>query len=137
MAVEKQTDVGDKLLSSHFDPMELNQMFLAIHSPDIKSTPCPPMIEDYPTSLDSLVLRTLMEDVQARAQAKLRACPYREVQKTTCFFHKGVLLLQGTVSSYYLKQIAQTVLMHVEGVRHIVNTIRVHSTVEVPTGHQP
>ena len=94
------------------------------------------MIEDHPISLESLVLSTLMEDVQTRAQAKLRACPYREVQKTTCLFHKGVLLLQGTVSSYYLKQIAQTVLMRVEGVRHIVNTIRVHSSAEVPTGNQ-
>lgn len=112
-------------------------MSLAIHSPAAKSAPCPQMIEAHPTSLESLVTRTLMEDVQTRAQARLRACPYREVQRTTCLFHKGVLLLQGTVSSYYLKQIAQTVLMHVEGVRHIVNTIRVHSTVEVPAGHQP
>lgn len=94
----------------------------------VKSAPSPLTIANHPTSLESLVLRTQMDELQACAQASLRACPYREVQKITCLFHNGALLLQGTVSSFYLKQIAQTVLMHVEGARHIVNAIQVRAT---------
>ncbi len=79
------------------------------------------------TSPEVLDSQTRSDDVQARAQASLRACPYREVRKTTCLLHKGVLLLRGDVSSFYMKQIAQTVLMNVEGVKHIVNSIHVHN----------
>lgn len=66
-----------------------------------------------------------IEDVQSRAQASLRACAYREVQRTTCAFNKGVLLLQGKVTSYYQKQMAQAILMHVPGIKRIVNKIQV------------
>jgi osmotically-inducible protein OsmY len=76
------------------------------------------------------------DDVQSRAQASLRACPHREVQKTTCLFNKGVMLLQGDVSSFHLKQIAQTILMNVEGVRHIVNTIQVHAADQATKANQ-
>lgn len=74
-----------------------------------------------------LAPQTRSDDVQSRAQASLRACPYREVRNTTCLFHKGVFLLRGDVSSFHMKQIAQTVLMNVEGVKHIVNTIHVRT----------
>lgn len=80
-----------------------------------------------------LLPQTLSGDVQARAQARLRACPYREIRKTTCLFHKGVLRLSGDVSSFYMKQIAQTILKNIEGVKFIVNTIHVR-TADRPRG---
>jgi osmotically-inducible protein OsmY len=60
-----------------------------------------------------------------RAQAKLQACRYREVRQTICTFERGVLLLRGEVSSYHLKQIAQSVLMKMDGVTRIENQIHV------------
>jgi len=38
---------------------------------------------------------------------------------------KGVVTLQGRVSSYYQKQVAQTVAMSVEGVRRLENRVEV------------
>ncbi len=67
-------------------------------------------------------------DLQSRAQASLQTSRYSEVQKTTCKCHHGVLYLQGEVTSFYLKQIAQTMLMNVPGVTHIINTIHVQPT---------
>lgn len=64
-------------------------------------------------------------NVQAVAQAALSACPYREVQKVTCLVSDGVLILTGTVSTFYLKQVAQTILMNIEGVNHIANALTV------------
>jgi hypothetical protein len=58
--------------------------------------PCPSQLR---------VLSQISDDVQRRAQQQLRASPYREVQHTTCSYHKGMILLKGQVSSYYLKQI--------------------------------
>ncbi|MCA9160842.1 MAG: BON domain-containing protein [Planctomycetales bacterium] len=102
-------------------------MSLILLSPTEKTHSCLTSSAKQLPSPEALVPLTRYDDVQSRAQASLRGCPYREVQKTTCLFHKGVLLLRGEVSSYYLKQIAQTVLMNVEGVNHIVNTIHVRT----------
>lgn len=110
-------------------------MSLALVAPKAKFHPSRPASAKHLTSPEVLVQQTRSDDVQARAQARLRACPYREVRKTTCLFHKGVLHLRGDVSSFYMKQIAQTVLMNVEGVKHIVNTIHVH-TADQPSADQ-
>ncbi len=115
-------------------------MSLVFLSPTTPAHSSPQTTANLPTSRDSLVLRTQLEDLQTRAQARLRACPYREVQGTTCLFNKGVLLLQGRVSSFYLKQVAQTVLMNIEGVKQIVNMIQVsvakQATAANPSQHR-
>jgi osmotically-inducible protein OsmY len=66
--------------------------------------------------------------IQARAQAGLLASPYREVQKINCLFSNGVMLLRGQVSTFHMKQVAQTILMNIEGVNQIVNSIQVYPT---------
>jgi osmotically-inducible protein OsmY len=82
------------------------------------------------SQLQLRALSLLGDDIQRRAQQQLHSSPYREVRHTTCAYSKGLLLLKGQVSSFYLKQIAQTVVRDVVGVRHIVNTIQVHSAGE-------
>ena len=42
-----------------------------------------------------------------------------------CDFHEGVLVLRGSVRSYYLKQLAQTTAARVDGVEEVVNWIQV------------
>ena len=111
-------------------------MTLILLSSPEKFHPCLPSSAKQLPSPEALVPLTGYDDVQSRAQAGLRGCPYREVRKTTCLFHKGVLLLRGEVSSFYLKQIAQTVLMNVEGVKHIVNTIHVRTADATITAKQ-
>ena len=51
--------------------------------------------------------------------------PYAEVRRVACEFHEGMLSLRGRVSSYYLKQIAQTVVLGMEGVEEIHNQLEV------------
>lgn len=63
--------------------------------------------------------------VEAAAEARLRQSAYPEVRRVTCRFREGVLTLQGRVSSYYLKQIAQTLVFRVEGLVAIDNRLDV------------
>jgi osmotically-inducible protein OsmY len=49
-------------------------------------------------------------------------------RQVACEYKDGVLLLQGHLSSFYEKQLAQESLRDLEGVEHIVNNIEVDST---------
>jgi osmotically-inducible protein OsmY len=65
--------------------------------------------------------------IQELAQAKLRRSPYYDVRNAACNFHEGVLTLRGRVSSYYLKQMAQTLVRRLDGVGEIDNQLEVVS----------
>ena len=49
-------------------------------------------------------------------------------RQVACEYKDGVLLLQGHLSSFYEKQLAQESLRELEGVDRIVNNIEVDST---------
>lgn len=61
----------------------------------------------------------------SEAHRRLAASRYGELSRVSCDFHEGVLTLRGRVSSYYLKQIAQSVVRHVPGVELVVNHLEV------------
>jgi len=63
--------------------------------------------------------------VQAEAQLRLRTSGYRQLQLVSCEFHEGVLTLRGEVSSFYLKQLAQTFTCGLDGVGEINNRLEV------------
>jgi osmotically-inducible protein OsmY len=65
----------------------------------------------------------LAEAIEVRAHAKLRQAGYLELQNIACTFHHGTLALQGRVSSYYLLQMAQSLLSGLDGVREIDNRV--------------
>jgi osmotically-inducible protein OsmY len=46
----------------------------------------------------------------------------------SCHFHEGVLTLRGRVGSYYLKQVAQTLVRSLESVRQVSNQLMVISS---------
>jgi osmotically-inducible protein OsmY len=55
----------------------------------------------------------------------LESAPYFALRDIICASQDGVLTLRGRLPSYYLKQLAQTVVADVEGVTRIVNEIEV------------
>jgi osmotically-inducible protein OsmY len=58
----------------------------------------------------------------------LQACGYGELHKVRAEDQGGMLILQGRVSRYYLKQMAQTLALHVPGADQVVNRIEVTAT---------
>lgn len=52
------------------------------------------------------------QEVEAQAIVELRKSAYHPVRHVLCEVCKCVLILRGRVPSYYMKQIAQTVVRH-------------------------
>ena len=69
--------------------------------------------------------RTRRLDVAERAESLLRRNGHLFHQNISCDFQDGVLILRGTVPSYYLKQVAQAVVASLEEVIQIENRMEV------------
>ncbi len=67
----------------------------------------------------------LMDETAERAWQHLAESPYRELQQVSCATDNGVLVLQGRVSSFYLKQVAQEMARKADGVAAIANRLEV------------
>ncbi|MFC1597030.1 BON domain-containing protein [Planctomycetota bacterium] len=63
--------------------------------------------------------------VEEEAGARLRCSAYGDIRGVTCEFHEGVLTLRGRVPSYYMKQIAQSLVLGMEGAEEINNRLEV------------
>ncbi len=59
------------------------------------------------------------------ARSRLQGSSYFALRDVGCEYWDGVLTLQGRLPTYYLKQIAQTMVAEVEGVTAVVNRIEV------------
>lgn len=79
---------------------------------DDAGTPPPP-----PTSNDSAVTEA--------AESHLRQHSYLALKNISCECRHGQLTLRGCVPSFYLKQIAQTVVAQIDGIAGIRNEIEV------------
>lgn len=66
------------------------------------------------------------EEIAGRASRILGNSPYAALRAVACEFKDGILTLNGEVPTFYLKQIAQTMLREVQQVHSIVNNVRVH-----------
>jgi osmotically-inducible protein OsmY len=60
-----------------------------------------------------------------KAHRYLNSSHYSELRRLACDFHDGVLTIHGRVSSFYMKQLAQTIVRKIAGVRQIVNDVDV------------
>jgi len=67
--------------------------------------------------------------VAEQAESRLRSNSYLALKNVSCDFQQGRLVLRGCLPTYYLKQLAQEVVAHVEGVDQIVNQINVLESV--------
>jgi hypothetical protein len=63
--------------------------------------------------------------VGERAEARLHDSPYSALRTVSCRFHDGVLIVNGRVPTYYLKQVAQTLLGDMPEVSEIQNRLDV------------
>ena len=63
--------------------------------------------------------------VKAQATARLQRSPYAELHRVVCEFYEGILRLRGCVPSYYMKQVAQTAVLGLDGVDEIHNQLEV------------
>jgi hypothetical protein len=81
-------------------------------------------------------LRPLRErqTIEDAARVRLRQSCYHTVRSVSCRFHEGVLILDGRVPSYYLKQIAQTLVHRVPGVEELDNRLQVAASTSFDTG---
>jgi hypothetical protein len=68
---------------------------------------------------------TKVAPLAERAEACLRSSPYLTLRNVSCEFRDGTLTLLGCLPTYYLKQIAQTVVAALHGVERIDNQIAV------------
>ncbi len=62
------------------------------------------------------------------AESRLRRNSYLALQNVSCEYHDGVLFLHGWVSTYYLKQVACSVVADLEGVHRVVDQIDVSTS---------
>ena len=63
------------------------------------------------------------ELVQGEAEARRRRSSYREARRGTWEFHEGWLTLRGHLPSFYLKQVAQSLVYGIDGVEEINNRL--------------
>jgi osmotically-inducible protein OsmY len=63
--------------------------------------------------------------LSARVKRRLEQSGYYSVRKINIHEHEGVLTLYGSVSSFYLKQVAQAAAAGVPGVEQIHNRVQV------------
>ena len=59
------------------------------------------------------------------ARQVLRATGYPQFRSIEVMITDGIATIRGTVPTYYLKQMAQSVLMDLEGVRAVQNELAV------------
>ena len=67
-----------------------------------------------------------MEDgIVESVRRRLRSSAYSSLKEIVCVGRGGAIELEGGVSSHYLKQVAQALVMGVDGVTSVVNRIEV------------
>ena len=67
-------------------------------------------------------------DIATLVESQMRREGHLATFPISCECHDDVLILHGIVPTYYLKQVAQTVAMHAEGVERVDNQIMVGVT---------
>ena len=76
--------------------------------------------KDHPT-LESIA----EQSVSTCAKSRLDRSNYRELREIECDSTGTTLILRGRVSSFYMKQMAQTLVHNLEGVHKIINRLDV------------
>ena len=101
------------------------------HSTENRTTSCELTIRDAQEAgcVCAIVRLLLPAPVEEQARQHLaKNCPYAFCFKDLSFeFEDGVLILRGRVPTFYLKQIVQTWLRKLDGVKQIDNQVDVVS----------
>lgn len=76
---------------------------------------------------DAHDLANATDRISAEVEILLTQSPYRELRRMEVTVSKDEIELRGTVSSFYLKQVAQEIARKVASHRHIKNLLQVGS----------
>jgi hypothetical protein len=69
----------------------------------------------------------------ARARAQLGRSPYRALQYVSCEYDDGAVVISGRLPSYYLRQLALTIVLgHVHGCMPVVDRVEVGNGAALP-----
>jgi osmotically-inducible protein OsmY len=63
--------------------------------------------------------------IAAAAERRLKESAYLDLRYVTCEFRDGVVTLSGRVPTFYLKQVAQTIVGKLDHVEQVVNNLDV------------
>jgi osmotically-inducible protein OsmY len=66
--------------------------------------------------------------IRVAVERQLQASGHSDLRSVRCFVEDGVVTLFGTVSSYHMKQVAQTVVMKLELALRVENHCEVAQT---------
>lgn len=77
------------------------------------------------------------EERSATIQQRLRTAGDANLRRIECEYHDGVVVLRGRVPTYYVKQLAQSLLLVDPAVQAIENLIEVAMTGRDMEGNQP
>lgn len=67
------------------------------------------------------------QQIVDRVWQALHTSGYMQFSRLQVYFEHGRITLQGRLPTYYLKQVAQTAILSVDGVRDIDNDVKVIS----------
>lgn len=81
------------------------------------------------------VIQTCTCDIVADAKKRWASSGYASLKSIDCVCVDGVLVIQGIVSSYYYKQLAQECVRGVEGIQRIANELKVPDWNKNRTNH--
>lgn len=65
--------------------------------------------------------------INENVMRSIRELSYRQIHDIHCVSREGVVTLCGTLASFYLVQVAQSIAAKVPGVHRVVNEIQVSS----------
>lgn len=94
------------------------------HSLKSAERPARGVVQGRETSQETERLRRSRERVEREARRQLALSAYPAVRQVGCQYQNGVLCLIGTVPSFYMKQMAQSAVLHqLEGLVVIDNQL--------------
>ena len=65
---------------------------------------------------------------RATLEQELRSSPYSSLRQLVCQVDRDRVIVRGTVPSYYLKQVAQTLALKAVGIGHLESDIDVQDS---------
>ncbi len=86
------------------------------------------LVKNRPSSAPTLIRsnpEVCATDLLPLIATALRESGYSELRRIDCSCEEGILVLSGSVSSYYLKQVAQTLVGKLTNRGRILNQIKV------------
>ena len=77
------------------------------------------------TALDVRSIPATRHPLEVEAEGRLRHAGYSPLRQLACHIHGRVLTILGRVPSYYMKQVAQSLLLELDGIEAIDNQLDV------------